>query len=113
MTKHEVLAGLGVTLAFTVAALWSQTASAQSITGIAAEIGITPESVVIADLDSPSASLVLGHLEGAAARSRRSFIDGSERASRRRDWISASVSDSAFLIRSATIRSSPTARLYW
>ena len=67
MTKHEVLTGLRVTLAFALATLWSQAASAQSITGIAAQIGITPESVVIADLDGTSASLVLGHLEEAAA----------------------------------------------
>lgn len=42
-------------------------ALAQNVTGVCAEIGITPESVVIADLNAQSAMVILGRVESAVA----------------------------------------------
>ena len=42
-------------------------ALAQTVTGVCAETGITPESVVIANLDAQSATVILGRVQSAVA----------------------------------------------
>ncbi len=67
MTRSQVLCLPRFAVIVGVLTIAASPALAQNVTGVCAEIGITPESVVIADLDAQSAMVILGRVESAVA----------------------------------------------
>lgn len=67
MTRSQVLCLPRFAVIVGVLTIAARPALAQNVTGVCAEIGITPESVVIADLDAQSAMVILGRVESAVA----------------------------------------------
>lgn len=67
MTRSQVLCLPRFALIVGAVTIAARPALAQNVTGVWAEIGITPESVVIADLDTESAMVILGRVQSAVA----------------------------------------------
>lgn len=67
MTKSQVLCLPRFAVIVGALTIAAGPALAQNVTGVCAEIGITPESVVIADLDAQSGTVILGRVESAVA----------------------------------------------
>lgn len=65
MTRSQVLCLPRFALIVAALTIAASPALAQNVTGVCAEIGITPESVVIADLNAQSAMVILGRVESA------------------------------------------------
>ncbi len=67
MKKSQVLSLPRFAVIVGVLTIAARPALAQNARGVWAEIGITPESVVIADLNAQSAMVILGRVESAVA----------------------------------------------
>lgn len=67
MTRSQVLSLPRFAVIVGALTIAAGPALAQNVTGVWAEIGITPESVVIADLDAQSAMMILGRVQSAVA----------------------------------------------
>ena len=67
MTRSQVLCLPRFAVIVGALTIAARPALAQNVRGVWAEIGITPESVVIADLDAQSAMVILGRVESAVA----------------------------------------------
>ncbi len=67
MTRSQVLCLPRFAMVVGALTIAARPVLAQNTMGVWAEIGITPESVVIADLDAQSAMVILGRVEAAVA----------------------------------------------